>query len=216
MTDSTSRSVTTAEPLIQVQGLTVIRGGTTICAIDSLTVSPGERLSITGPNGSGKTTLLRVLSGLESDYAGSFEATLRQHDCVLVHQTPFLFRGTVRQNVEYGLAARSVRQPERRRRSDEWLTKLGILQIADRNVRDLSGGERQRAALARAGVLKPRLLLLDEPLADLDETGITAVCLALAGLRDSTIVIASPIPLPDGFANRTIKLTQPAPTPPVR
>ncbi len=88
----------------------------------------------------------------------------------------------------------------------DWLKRLGMADLASRKVTNLSGGERRRTALARACVLRPKLLLLDEPLVDLDEPGIEAVRLALKELSDSTIVIASPTPMPDGFADRTFEL----------
>lgn len=203
MTDSPRES---RRAIVALNGLAVSKNDKTICSVSELTINEGERLAVVGPNGSGKSTLLRVLAGLESDLTGNFESEIPRRDVVYVHQTPFLFRGTVQQNVEYGLKARSVPRAARSDQAREWLTQVGIAELADRDVKNLSGGERRRAALARACVLRPKLLLLDEPLADLDEAGIEAVRLALAGLSESTIVIASPTALPVGFADRTFDL----------
>lgn len=206
MTDSPRES---RRAIVAINSLAVSKNEKTICSVSELTINEGERLAVVGPNGSGKSTLLRVLAGLESDSTGNFKSEIPQRDVVYVHQAPFLFRGTVQQNVEYGLKARSVPRAARHEQAQSWLKRVGIAELADRDVKNLSGGECRRAALARACVLTPKLLLLDEPLADLDEAGIEAVRLALAGLSDSTIVIASPTALPSGIADRTFEI-QPA------
>lgn len=206
MTAAPRETTESAASVVQLSGLSVTKNGTVICSVGELALKNGERLVIAGPNGSGKSTLLRVLAGLETDYAGRFETRIERRERAFVHQSPFLFRGTVRQNVEYGLVARSIDRTRREWQAQEWLMRLGIADLASRGVRDLSGGERRRVALARACVLRPKLLLLDEPLADLDESGIEAVCGAIAELSDSTIVIASPTPLPDGFSDRCVEL----------
>lgn len=87
-----------------------------------------------------------------------------------------------------------------------WLQRLGLESLAHRSTRSLSGGEARRTALARACVLQPELLLLDEPLADLDAAGIDCVQESLKELPDSTILISSPTPLPNNLVERTIKL----------
>lgn len=193
--------------LIRVINLAVRKNGQTICQIPSLEVHAGERVGIVGPNGSGKSTLLRVISGFESDYSGNVTPPALPGDCVLVHQTPLLFRGTVQQNVEYGLRARTMKRDERHALANDWLSRLGIAGMSERKVHKLSGGERRRVALARACVLDPRILLLDEPLADLDPSGIELVHNVLASLTDTTILVASPAALPDSFVQREIALT---------
>ena len=120
-----------------------------------------------------------------------------------------MFRGSVLANVEYGLAARRVKRTARRRRAVDWLERLGATHLLGRNVEGLSAGERRRVALARALVIDPRLLLLDEPLAEIDDQGVQAIDSALAQLSNTTIVIASPVGLPDGFIERTIELVAP-------
>lgn len=192
--------------IVSVYNLTVTREGQTICDVPELCVGPGERVGIEGSNGAGKSTLLRVLGGLEHDFAGTRVVKPAQRECVFVHQMPYLFHGSVLQNLTYGLAAHSVPRRERHRMAFEWLDRLGIADLADRRIDRLSGGECRRVAIARACVLRPKLLLLDEPLADLDESGAHAVRTAIEQLPESTILIASPIPLPGGLVTRSIEM----------
>lgn len=211
MTDSRVSSAPTsaADQVIDINDLTVEKAGHVICHMPKLAVAHGERVGITGANGSGKTSLLRVLAGLELDYTGHCDIGTEPEECVFVHQAPVLFRGDVLWNVTYGLAARSVPRPEQRRQGLEWLSHLGLTGFENRNVSELSGGERRRVALARAAILRPKLLLLDEPLADLDESGIECVRRLLEQLTESTILIASPTALPKELVSRTVQLDLP-------
>ncbi len=194
------------KPLIAAKDLAVKKQGTTICHVPELTITAGERVGIMGGNGSGKTTLLRVLAGLEHDHDGICQVATEPRERVFVHQAPYLMRGTVLFNVAYGLAARGVATAERNASAHSWLAQLGVDQLDDRRIANLSGGERRRVALARAFCLSPRLLLLDEPLADLDEAGIETVSAAIASLENTTVLISSPIPLPDGLVTRTVSI----------
>lgn len=204
-----SRSGLAAEGIaICIERLSVGREPHIFCRVRELQVAVGMRLGIYGGNGFGKSTLLRVLAGLEKRYHGQCEVAASVRDRVYVHQTPYLFRGTVRSNVEYGLRARAVFAAERNSQSDVWMERLGITALANRAVDRLSGGERRRVALARACVLDPALLLLDEPLADLDEDGVECVRNALQALDRATVLIASPAPLPEGLVQQTWKLTR--------
>jgi ABC-type nitrate/sulfonate/bicarbonate transport system ATPase subunit len=193
--------------MIHVHDLQVSKGGKTICQIDDLTVQRGERVAIVGPNGCGKTTLLRVLAGLEPKYSGECRIEIGLPDRVFVHQSPYLFRGSVLTNASYGPAARGLDRRARRKLAIEWLERFGISQLAETDIAKLSGGEARRAALARAMILRPQLLLLDEPLGDLDDAGADLLAKALDDTSDSTVVIASPIELPAGIATRTIRLS---------
>src|SRR5690606_27891674 len=144
---------------------------------DALALHPGEVLAVLGPNGAGKSTLFRLLLLLERANEGRvvFDGReVRPGDRVArrrmagVFQRPCLFDGTVERNVAFGLAARGVPRHERAARVAEALEWLGIGAYARSPVHALSGGEAQRVALARALALRPDVLLLDEPTANLD------------------------------------------------
>lgn len=131
-----------------------------------------------GPSGSGKTTVLRIIAGFEIASSGSIllegnDVTALapfDRDVNTVFQDYALFPHlSIQQNVEYGLKARNVPKPERAKLAAEALDSVKLLQLADRLPHQLSGGQRQRIALARALVLRPRVLLLDEPLGALDK-----------------------------------------------
>ena len=202
----TSPSESAPRTPITLSNLSVAKGQQVICQVTNATIVRGSKVGITGANGSGKSTLLRVLAGLETDFAGSVQVDIPLADRVFVHQSPYLFHGTVLENVEYGLNARSVSNFERRKTASCWMERFGVGHLADRSVDSLSGGEARRTALARACVLGPELLLLDEPLADLDATGAEFVAQALKELSDSTILISSPTPLPENLTDSMIAL----------
>ncbi|MGO8917908.1 MAG: ABC transporter ATP-binding protein [Stellaceae bacterium] len=142
-----------------------------------LRVNRGEFISFVGPSGCGKTTTLRMIAGFESITAGDIlirdvrinDLPAERRPTSTIFQNFALFpHMTVRQNVEYGLAVKGVRAPERRRRVTEIMEKFEITDVADRRESGLSGGQRQRVALARGLVVEPQILLLDEPLGALD------------------------------------------------
>jgi len=194
--------------MIDITSLTVTKRGQTICQVANATVAQHSTVGVTGPNGSGKSTLLRVLAGIETAFIGEYVVDASLSDRVLVHQSPYLFSGTVLSNVEYGLKARYVSKSTRHDQATLWLERFGVAHLARRSVESLSGGEKRRTALARACVLEPKLLLLDEPLADLDPRGVDCVVQSLNKLDASTILITSPAPLPADLTQATISLKQ--------
>ena len=145
----------------------------------SLEVPAGELLALVGASGSGKTTTLRLVAGYEKPDSGrllldgkSIErlpAEKRGFGMVFQHYALFPHLSVV-QNVAFGLEARGVKKAERLRQAEEALSGVGLADKGSRPVQALSGGEQQRVALARALVIAPPVLLLDEPLSNLDPT----------------------------------------------
>lgn len=192
--------------MINVEKLTVKKRGTTICSIKSLDVQPCQRIAILGPNGSGKSTFLRVLAGLEQEFHGKCTVNSPQIERVYVHQNPFLFRGSVVSNVTYGLRARKRTESSALDTAGSILRKLGIANLSNRDVCNLSGGEKRRVAIARAVILRPQLLLFDEPFAEIDDDGVSKIVGLLEELTESTVLIASPTPISDRIDAREFHL----------
>jgi len=143
----------------------------------SLTIADGSFFTLLGPSGCGKTTLLRCMAGFNDPDGGSIlfdddditRVPAHRRNIGMVFQDYALFPDkTVQDNVAYGLIARKVAADEVVARAHEALDQVGLRQYADRFPAQLSGGQRQRVALARALVIKPRVLLMDEPLSNLD------------------------------------------------
>jgi ABC-type multidrug transport system ATPase subunit len=176
--------------IIQVTDLQVIRGNRPICQIPALEIQPNHKFGIVGTNGSGKTTLLRIIAGLEHDFKGTLRCSLPQNQIGFVHQRPYLFKGTVNENIHYGI--RSMATDERNAQVQKMLERFKIQHLANRSCQQLSGGEQRRVALARSLIRQPKLLLLDEPFADLDDEGIETTGNILGNLTQTTILISSP------------------------
>jgi tungstate transport system ATP-binding protein len=165
------------EAHLGLRDVAVVLGGRPILEVESLDVFRGEVLAVVGPNGAGKSTLVQVLALLQKPSRGRVffagaqvnanQLKFRRRMAV-VFQEPLLLDTTVEGNVASGLSLRGVGGAERKRRAGEWLERFGIAHLAGRSARTLSGGEAQRTSLARAMVLEPEVLLLDEPFAALD------------------------------------------------
>ncbi|MBW6507983.1 MAG: energy-coupling factor ABC transporter ATP-binding protein [Desulfuromonadales bacterium] len=148
--------------------------------IDSLQLQAGRLYTLTGANGSGKTTLLQILAFLQPPNSGNLifrglpvtwsRGVLRQlrREVTLLHQSPYLFATSVYANVTFGLRSRGIRGEKLRRAAMAALETCGLSGFEGRSARELSGGEAQRVAMARALALQPAVLLLDEPLANVD------------------------------------------------
>jgi tungstate transport system ATP-binding protein len=189
--------------LIELIGVSRLYGDVTALKDVSLKVERGEILTVLGPNGSGKTTLLKVMGALEHPSQGEvyFDGVRVGADnagevrrrVTMVFQGTVLLRGTVRDNVAYGLRLRGVPEDEVDRRVKEALELVGLEALAGRRARDLSGGEQQRLSLARALVLGCELLLLDEPTANLDPESLAIIKDVIRRLKErgTTIVLAT-------------------------
>lgn len=164
--------------MIQVRDLLIQRNGLDALRIDSLEIQRGETLTVVGPNGAGKSTLLLALARLLQPSRGDIlydGKSLKQWDELeyrrrisFVFQSALLMDMTVEQNVALGLKFRGVPKEETHERVGKWMKQLGVESLSKRRAGQLSGGEAQRVSLARAFVLEPELLLLDEPFAALD------------------------------------------------
>ncbi|MGR5411232.1 energy-coupling factor ABC transporter ATP-binding protein [Vibrio astriarenae] len=172
--------------------------------IPELSIGPNEAVYLKGANGVGKTTLLKILSGLQKPTTGTINCghqpwyqrlTHRSafSDVIYLHQTPYLFDGTVYQNVVYGIRFQPLPQHDKRSQVINALRLVGLETLADEHISVLSGGEKQRVAMARAWILKPSILLMDEPSASLDQESIQRLVVLAQDLleRGSSLVITS-------------------------
>jgi NitT/TauT family transport system ATP-binding protein len=167
----------TAQVKIKIEGLTKEFGSpaasTRALDVFSLTVNEGEFVCIVGPSGCGKTTALRIIADLEEPSSGSIEVKRSSMDgrplSSMVFQEHSLFPWmTVSENVAYGLEMQGMSKRERMERIDPFLETIGLKRFANHYPNQLSGGMRQRVSLARAFVMDPEILLMDEPFAALD------------------------------------------------
>lgn len=165
--------------LLEARGLRVRRGRVEVLDIPSLILTRGSCMALVGPNGAGKTTLLLALAGLLRPSAGALlfagrpvisgaELHAYRRRISMVFQQPLLFDTTVAGNVAAGLRLRRTSRAEERSRVESCAARFGISDLLGRSARALSGGEAQRTSLARAFVLEPEVLFLDEPFASLD------------------------------------------------
>jgi tungstate transport system ATP-binding protein len=170
-------------PAFRLESIRQSYAGRTVLDLDELEVRRGEVLALVGPSGSGKSTLLRLLNFLETPTAGTLQYEGRKADgertplelrrqVTTVFQQTALQKTSVRANVAYGLRLRGLRADGQ---VDGLLETVGLSELAGAPARRLSGGEKQRVALARALIFRPRVLLLDEPTANLDPYNVTLI-----------------------------------------
>lgn len=162
---------------VRFEGVVKKYGEVTALKKLDLSIDPGKLVTLLGPSGCGKTTTLRLIAGLEMAtngriYIGGEDVThltATYRKVSMVFQSYALFpHMTVLENVAYGLTVKSVPKAEASQKADEGLELVGLAGFGDRLPSELSGGQQQRVAVARAIVLEPEVLLLDEPLSNLD------------------------------------------------
>ncbi len=201
---------------IVVKDLSKTFDGRSVIKDLNFTVSKGEKVAVIGPNGSGKTTLIRMISLLEQPTSGDIYFTgekitgavekwrVRRRMAV-VFQRPPVLNTSVYENIAAGLKIRGGN----RRNFATWiegvLRDFNLSELRDKNARRLSGGEKQLLALARALVLEPELLLLDEPTSNMDPENSALAMKAIENTK-ATVIIASPTDAVRSQTNRTITI----------
>jgi len=210
-------------PFYDLAGVEARYQGKTALIVDELALRGGQLNVVAGLNGSGKSTLLNVLAFLMEPTQGVVKfsgkrvrwdrAQLRElrRSVTLVHQAPFLFRGSVASNVTYGAKTRGITGYALQERVRESLELVGLSGFEARNANRLSGGEARRVALARALACDPEVILLDEPLAYVDELSTRIIESLLVALveRGVLVVVSSHDPtLGLRLSARTIRLRQ--------
>lgn len=194
--------------MIEVVGVTksFVLGDTEVKALNdvSLRIEQGEYVSVMGPSGSGKSTLLNMLGLLDRPNSGRYElngvdtmsldenerARVRREEIGFVFQSYHLIaRLTARENVEMPLMLTGVAPKARRQTVDEILEKLGLSRRSHHLPNQLSGGERQRVAIGRSIIMRPSILLADEPTGNLDSRSGNEVTEILEGLNEEGITL---------------------------
>ena len=200
-----------AVPVVALQGIDFV-------------VERGEFVSLAGPSGSGKTTLLNIIGGLDRPDSGTVEVDgVMLNDLsesalsdLRLRKMGFVFQAynlipvlSAQENVEFIMQLQGVAADERRARASALLNDLGLASMAGRRPGELSGGQQQRAAVARAIVTEPVLLLADEPSANLDSGTTRELLELLRSLNERqgvTIITATHDPMVMGYAKRQVNL----------
>jgi putative ABC transport system ATP-binding protein len=200
--------------------------GVPVQALRDVDIEVGERefLALVGPSGSGKTTLLNVIGGLDAPSSGNVwldgedmaALTMSELSSVRLSKMGFVFQEfnlipvlSAVENVEYIMLLQGIVKSERRKRATEMLERLGLGELADRRPLELSGGQQQRVAVGRAIVSRPRLVLADEPTANLDSKTGEELLDLMRGLNEKdgiTFVFSTHDPMVMEKARRIIRL----------
>jgi len=192
------------EPLLVFRGIEKTFAKTNILRNVDISLYPGKCILLSGNNGSGKTTLLKIIAGLETPSRAEIEFSGKSHswkslirsirrEIIYLHQQPYLLSGTVESNVSYGLRFTHLNRKQHRESVKEALEWAGLSDVAKQQAKTLSGGVQQRVAFTRAWILKPKVLLLDEPMANMDIESREQACDLLKRMKSEgmSIVITS-------------------------
>ena len=192
------------EPLLLFRGIEKTFAEKNILRNVDISLYPGKCILLSGNNGSGKTTLLKIIAGLETPSRAEIEFSGKYHswksailsirrEIIYLHQQPYLLSGTVESNVSYGLRFTHLNRKQLRESVKEALEWTGLSDVAKQQAKTLSGGVQQRVAFTRAWILKPKVLLLDEPVANMDIESREQACDLLKRMKSEgmSIVITS-------------------------
>ncbi len=206
-------------PLVELDKITVARGGQVVLDGLSLHVAPGERLAVVGANGAGKTTLLRTIVGLERPSAGRVRAfgaerrserdfrTVRTRAAYLFQEPDDqLFCPTVIEDVAFGPLNLGLREAQAYGEARATLDGLGLGHLADRVTYRLSGGEKRLVSLAAVLAMRPELLLLDEPTNALDEAYLALLTGILERQQAAMLIVSHDRPFIERLARRVLVL----------
>ncbi|MDO4487180.1 MAG: ATP-binding cassette domain-containing protein [Bacillota bacterium] len=180
---------------ITISNLRKIYDGRQVLDVKEGHVRSGSRTAIVGPNGAGKSTLLKIIAGLESPDDGAVlydgNNQFPQMDVTLVFQKPYLISSTVEKNIAYPMKLRGFSPEQIENRITELTEDLNLTGFRKQKSWKLSGGETQKVALARALSFRPKLLLLDEPTANIDPYTTSEIERMLLSITDTTIIMVT-------------------------
>lgn len=181
---------------IRFENLNKSYDGKTVLDIKQGVIKKGSRTAIIGPNGAGKSTFVKIIAGIEKADGGEImygdKLEFPQEDVTLVFQKPYLISTTVEKNIAYPMKLRGYDEETIEKRIDELCEELNLTQFRKTKAWKLSGGETQKVALARALAFKPKLLILDEPTANIDPVTtaeIEQMLLRIGEKQETTIVL---------------------------
>ena len=169
---------------LQLTDLKKTYGSRVVLDVERCEIPDGAITGIIGPNGAGKTTLMNIIAGLDVPESGevlyesadgSFSPTLPTKSVTMLFQTPYMLHTTVEKNISYPLHLRGIERETIKRRVNNLMNEFELSPLAKSKAWRLSGGETQKVALARAIALKPKLLLLDEPTSNIDNTSVAVI-----------------------------------------
>ena len=208
--------------VVEIRNLLIQRNSRDTLHINSLDIKRGETLAVVGPNGAGKSTLLLALAHLikpargEIIFNGNSISHLNELEyrrkISFVFQDPLLMDMTVENNIALGLKFRATDKEEMRRQVNRWSKAMGIESLLGRRAGQLSGGEAQRVSLARAFVLEPELLLMDEPFSAVDPPTRAQLLKDLSNLlahdHRTTLIVTHNLKEAVNYGNRIIQMNE--------